>query len=388
MASSVRGFSVLLFCRETKTHSSRQSLELGPQRRSWGNSSSAQRSDLDFFLLNRGPTFTPNSLYRQSYSTIGLLGCETDSYDSEGAVARLAPWRHVSQELLVEKLGQFRGPILQTPPMCVHAIDIFPAQQFHRYSALKVEGKPLYEYAREGIPLPRPIQARPVRVDHIALTSFTPSASPGDGVPESGHHYGFPAKRLSAEQREERLKMLRLVDQDQGSGRVQEAQLLIKPASLPALPTSPDHFTQLPQPPKGGPEKDDTNVEEDARQIGEIPPVFELEMTVSSGTYVRTVVHDLAIAVGSAAHVVSLTRTRQGPFVLTSCNANACDDVTRSAGETQLLDCVDWAVLEDALRKLEAGEEIGVDEDGWTYWELEILRKWPDQSGLKVAARK
>ena len=46
---------------------------------------------------------------------------------------------------------------------------------------------------------------------------------------------------------------------------------------------------------------------------------------------------------------------------------------------------VDWAGLEDALRKLEAGEEIAVDVDGRANRELEILWKWPDQTGLKAA---
>lgn len=45
-------------------------------------------------------------------------------------------------------------------------------------------------------------------------------------------------------------------------------------------------------------------------------PTFEISMTVSSGTYVRSIVHDIGIALGSAAYVVKLTRTRQGEFTL------------------------------------------------------------------------
>ena len=242
-----------------------------------------------------------------------------------------------------------------------------------------------------------------MRIDHIALTSFIPSipsipsiplSGSGDDPPELGHRYSFPAKRLSAEQQAERLKVLRLVNQDQESARVQEALLPITPEALPALPTSPDHVTQLPQPFVGGSEKNGVNIEEKVGETDEIPPIFELEMIVSSGTYVRSIVHDIAIAVGSAAHVVSLTRTQQGPFVLPSYVAiKAREDVTRSIGEAvteemRPLDCVNWAVLEDALRKLEAAEEMGVDEDGWANWELEILRKWPDQSVLKMASSK
>jgi tRNA pseudouridine55 synthase len=278
----------------------------------------------------------------------------------------------------------------------VPSISFRLSQQPGRYSALKIGGKPLYEYAREGIPLPRPIEARPVRVDHIALTSFTPSvpiSGLGNKLPDSGHQYGFPAKRLSVQQQVERLKVLRLVNQDQESARVQEAQLPIEPEPLPVLPISPDHVTQPPQPSEGSSENHNVKADEKGLEIEEIPPVFELEMTVSSGTYVRSIVHDLAISVRSAAHVVSLTRTRQGPFVSPSYTTRAHENVTRSivdavTEETRLLDCVDWAVLEDALRKLEAGEEIAVDVDGWANWELEILRKWPDQSGLKIDSSK
>jgi len=55
----------------------------------------------------------------QEYQTTCLLGCETDSYDSEGARVRLAPWRHVTRELVENALGKFRGEIDQTPPMYV-----------------------------------------------------------------------------------------------------------------------------------------------------------------------------------------------------------------------------------------------------------------------------
>lgn len=49
-----------------------------------------------------------------------------------------------------------------------------------------------------------------------------------------------------------------------------------------------------------------------------LPPIFEISMTVSSGTYVRSIIHDIGVALGSAAHVVKLTRTRQGNFALNS----------------------------------------------------------------------
>jgi len=55
----------------------------------------------------------------KEYRTTCLLGCETDTYDSEGARVRTAPWRHVTREKVEDALPQFRGEIQQTPPMYV-----------------------------------------------------------------------------------------------------------------------------------------------------------------------------------------------------------------------------------------------------------------------------
>ena len=53
-----------------------------------------------------------------------------------------------------------------------------------------MDGKPLYEYARKGIPLPRPIAARPVNVLSLSLLSFTP----GDE-----HTYEYPKESLDSD---------------------------------------------------------------------------------------------------------------------------------------------------------------------------------------------
>ena len=47
-------------------------------------------------------------------------------------------------------------------------------------------------------------------------------------------------------------------------------------------------------------------------------PLFKLAVHCSSGTYIRSIVHDLGQRLGSAAHVRELCRTRQGPLSLDS----------------------------------------------------------------------
>src|SRR2546427_292798 len=48
--------------------------------------------------------------------------------------------------------------------------------------------------------------------------------------------------------------------------------------------------------------------------VGGAPPELDLDLTVSRGTYVRTLAHDLGEALGCGAHLVSLRRIASGPF--------------------------------------------------------------------------
>jgi tRNA pseudouridine55 synthase len=91
----------------------------------------------------------------KTYETVVHLGVETTTGDTEGdIVARCEP--AVSREQVEAVLDRFRGDIDQIPPM---------------YSALKRDGKPLYEYAREGITLER--EARKVRIHALELLDLT-----------------------------------------------------------------------------------------------------------------------------------------------------------------------------------------------------------------------
>lgn len=88
----------------------------------------------------------------KAYEAVALLGSETDTYDSTGNVTEALDCTHVTMDKINQALPQFRGDILQVPPM---------------YSALKRDGKKLYELAREGIEVER--EARPVSVYALEL---------------------------------------------------------------------------------------------------------------------------------------------------------------------------------------------------------------------------
>lgn len=91
------------------------------------------------------------------YEATLRFGEETDSGDLTGNVTASAPegFAGVARESLLDVLPTFRGEIEQIPPM---------------YSALKRDGKPLYEYARQGVELER--EPRRVTIHRLELLDF------------------------------------------------------------------------------------------------------------------------------------------------------------------------------------------------------------------------
>lgn len=95
----------------------------------------------------------------KAYIATARLGIRTETADSEGAVVSERPVPEGLTEVDVEAvLEGFRGEIEQVPSM---------------YSALKHKGRPLYEYAREGIEVERP--PRPVTIYELTLLAVRPN---------------------------------------------------------------------------------------------------------------------------------------------------------------------------------------------------------------------
>ena len=163
----------------------------------------------------------------KSYEAIAVLGIQTSTGDLEGDVVLEKPVDFTSEQLRAVQ-AQFTGPISQVPPM---------------YSALKKDGKALYDYARAGIEVER--DARQVTIQALKLEEIEP---------ENGRR---------------RLK---------------------------------------------------------------------IEVTCSKGTYIRTLGEDIAIALGTCAHLSALRRTVTGPFVASQCITVAeLEALTEQAREARLL---------------------------------------------------
>lgn len=88
----------------------------------------------------------------KEYIATILLGIETDTLDITGEVQREVVPQNITKERVVEVLKKFQGKIKQEVP---------------KYSAIKVGGKKLYEYARAGIDVSLPVHE--VEISQIEL---------------------------------------------------------------------------------------------------------------------------------------------------------------------------------------------------------------------------
>lgn len=90
------------------------------------------------------------------YLVDAALGVGTNTGDADGEAVSEAPVPKLTEELLKKTLENFRGELEQVPPM---------------YSALKHQGKRLYELARKGITVER--KPRKITIYDITLSSLT-----------------------------------------------------------------------------------------------------------------------------------------------------------------------------------------------------------------------
>lgn len=88
----------------------------------------------------------------KSYTATFKLGLNTDTGDITGEVINSRPV-NATKEQVLEQLNNFKGEIQQYPPM---------------YSAVKVNGQPLYKLARQGITVERKIRTAVIK--HLEMT--------------------------------------------------------------------------------------------------------------------------------------------------------------------------------------------------------------------------
>ncbi|MBB3187741.1 tRNA pseudouridine(55) synthase TruB [Microbacter margulisiae] len=91
----------------------------------------------------------------KEYVATLFLGATTPSFDLEKPIDKEYPTSHITRELVETKLQQFIGSIEQIPPV---------------YSAVKVDGKRAYEYAREGADVE--LASKTLVIDELEILAF------------------------------------------------------------------------------------------------------------------------------------------------------------------------------------------------------------------------
>lgn len=91
----------------------------------------------------------------KGYQVVARLGQTTDTYDADGTVLDERPAEHVTARDITALLPEFTGTLMQRPPA---------------YSAIKKDGRKLYELARSGQTVEA--EARAVQIDKLELVAF------------------------------------------------------------------------------------------------------------------------------------------------------------------------------------------------------------------------
>ncbi|KAG0350241.1 hypothetical protein BGZ54_003940, partial [Gamsiella multidivaricata] len=199
------------------------------------------------------------------------------------------PTNHIAKQDLIQALCAFKGEILQTPPL---------------YSAISMDGKRLYDYAREGLPLPRDIPTRKVQIHGLELLSFPDGTTPPD---PSLQQYGFLSENSNTAT----------------EPSTPSFTMGFKPKRMKHHPDeNPDHVP-IPSTPEG--------------------LVFHIRVHCSSGTYIRTLIADIAAHLGTVGHMTDLLRVEQSGFKL---------------GDEATLEMEECEDLEKVGRAIQAGNRV------------------------------
>lgn len=116
----------------------------------------------------------------KQYTGTLTLGATTPSYDRETEIDENFPTDHIDGDLIEQARQQFLGDLQQYPPM---------------FSAIKVDGQPLYKKARKGIKVE--VKPRPVSIYNFELTNinlpeidFTVDCSKGTYIRSLAYDFG------------------------------------------------------------------------------------------------------------------------------------------------------------------------------------------------------
>ncbi|KAG9302149.1 hypothetical protein G9A89_020583 [Geosiphon pyriformis] len=231
------------------------------------------------------------------YEAVGMFGISTDTDDSEGKIIQRASIKHITKEKIEAILPKFTGAIQQVPPL---------------YSALRMNGRRLYDYARSNEGLPKEIPRREIKIHFLNLLDFT-----------TDHNY-FPQKETKNdidEEDYEKKESEEQCDTPTTNNDLDEKNHQEKESS--AFKKEENNFNEKNKKLKSKRIKYTYKENEESTKIdqinedGEKYPIFKIQLKCSSGTYIRSLIRDMGSELDSAACMVDLLRTEQGEFKLT-----------------------------------------------------------------------
>ncbi|KAL6600918.1 pseudouridine synthase [Neocallimastix californiae] len=218
------------------------------------------------------------------YEAVGRFGSSTETYDCLGELVEEKPYQHITKEKLEEVLQEFVGEIEQYPPI---------------YSALKVNGKPMYEYAKNGQELPKEIKSRKIIIHSIELLEFytEPTKTTEIQVDNDNEDFTFQMDIDNKEETKDKNMKKQQDNRNQNNNNNEKKKFQFKNKAIAN--------NKLPE-----------------------GPTFRFKVECGGGTYIRSLIHDIGKKLDSAAHMVSLIRSKQGPFkVDESISIKDCDDL-------------------------------------------------------------
>ncbi|KAK8170603.1 pseudouridine synthase [Phyllosticta citribraziliensis] len=255
----------------------------------------------------------------KTYEATVLFGATSDSFDVCGKILKRGPYGHITKELIEKTLDVYRGKFTQKPPI---------------FSAIKVNGKKMYEYAREGKEIPD-LDERPVEVSELELLEFMPGGTHGQkyvlenasAEPEAPEEMKANADKLveaslSKITREYRAARKQQNAQEEPADKSTDdaaaSQDLKRKrdgeqdqdSELPTKKTHADDSASATAAP------DTTSASSSPLTDGTQAPAARIRITASSGFYVRSFIHELAVAMDSIAVMTALKRTKQAHFEL------------------------------------------------------------------------
>lgn len=176
------------------------------------------------------------------------LGCTTASFDAEHEIDGTYPTAHITREMVDEVLSRFRGEIMQIPPV---------------YSAVKVDGKRAFAYARENEEVE--LKAKPLVIDELELLDIN-----------------LPEQNVISPNAVEVAGMIKSGVRIKDFGRKLQ------------------HI-------------------EDVEVESEVIPYIKIRVVCSKGTYIRALARDIGEALQSGAYLIGLRRTRVGDIRIEDC---------------------------------------------------------------------